>query len=166
MLYRATVENDLPALRSLAVASYGQLKPNLTQANWKKLETLLLSDDNFPVLLRSCYGFVCEKENELLGMAFLVPSGNPTKIYSSETSIVRMVGVHPDAGGKGIAQTLTRLCMEKAEETGEKKISLHSAEVMYAARHVYEKLGFKKIRLLDEHYGLKYWLYELIIDDR
>ena len=93
-------------------------------------------------------------------MAFLVPSGNPTKIYSSETSIIRMVGVHPDASGKGIAQTLTRLCMEKAEQTGEKKISLHSAEVMYAARHIYEKLGFKKIRLLDEHYGLTYWLYE------
>jgi GNAT superfamily N-acetyltransferase len=166
MFYRATVENDLPALRTLAVLSYGQLKPNLTQSNWNKLEALLLSDDNFPVLLQTCYGFVCEEENELFGMAFLVPNGNPTKIYSSETSIIRMVGVHPGAGGKGIAQTLTRLCMKKAEQTGEKKISLHSAEVMYAARHIYEKLGFKKIRLLDEHYGLAYWLYELEIVDR
>jgi GNAT superfamily N-acetyltransferase len=166
MVYRPTVENDLPALQSLAVASYGQLKTNLTPANWNKLEALLISDDNFPVLIQSCYGFVCEEENQLLGMAFLVPSGNPTKIYSGETSIVRMVGVHPDHGGKGIAQTLTRLCMEKAKQTGEKKISLHSAEVMYAARHIYEKLGFKKIRLLDEHYGLAYWLYELEIDDR
>jgi ribosomal protein S18 acetylase RimI-like enzyme len=96
-------------------------------------------------------------------MAFLVPSGNPTKIYSKETSYIRMVGVHPDADGKGIAQTLTRLCVDKAKETGEKTISLHSAEIMYAARHIYEKLGFKKIRLLDEHYGLKYWLYEYSI---
>src|SRR5450631_2124736 len=108
MIYRPTVENDLPALQSLAIASYGQLKPNITPANWNKLEALLISEDNFPVLIQSCYGFVCEEENQLLGMAFLVPGGNPTKIYSSETSIVRMVGVHPDHSGKGIAQTLTR----------------------------------------------------------
>jgi ribosomal protein S18 acetylase RimI-like enzyme len=76
-----------------------------------------------------------------------------------------MVGVHPEAGGKGIAQALTRLCINKAIETGEKTISLHSADVMYAARHIYEKLGFKKIRLLDEHYGLKYWLYRFDIPD-
>ena len=97
-------------------------------------------------------------------MAFLVPGGNPTKIYSSDTSIYPDGGVHPDAGGKGIAQTLTRLCIEKAKELGEKVIMLHSAEVMYAARHIYEKLGFKKIRILDEHYGLEYWLYEFNIE--
>ena len=72
-----------------------------------------------------------------------------------------MVGVHPDAAGKGIAQSLTKLCIEKARDTGESMISLHSAEIMYDARHIYEKHGFKKIRLLDEHYGLKYWLYEM-----
>ena len=72
-----------------------------------------------------------------------------------------MVGVHPDARGKGIAQALTKRCIDKAKETGETMISLHSAEIMYDARHIYEKLGFKKIRLLDEHYGLKYWLYEM-----
>jgi predicted GNAT family acetyltransferase len=43
-------------------------------------------------------------------------------------------------------------------------VSLHSAEIMYDARHIYEKLGFKKIRLLDEHYGLVYWLYEMKFD--
>jgi ribosomal protein S18 acetylase RimI-like enzyme len=67
--------------------------------------------------------------------------------------------VHPNAVGNGIAQKLIRLCMEKAVETGEHSISLHSAEIMFAARHIYEKLGFKKIRLLDSHYGLQYWMY-------
>jgi ribosomal protein S18 acetylase RimI-like enzyme len=70
-----------------------------------------------------------------------------------------MVGVDPEAAGNGIAQNLTRLCIEKAAATGEHTISLHSAEIMFAARHIYEKLGFKKVRLLDSHYGLQYWLY-------
>lgn len=159
MLYRAAEEKDLEALNALALASYGQLKTYLTPANWKKMQGVLTSTDNFPLMIHNSFGFVCEEAGSLLGMAFLVPSGNPTKIYSKETSYIRMVGVHPTAVGNGIAQTLTSLCMEKAVTTGEHTISLHSAEIMFAARHIYEKLGFKKVRLLDTHYGLQYWLY-------
>ena len=159
MQYRAANENDLLALEELSLASYGQLKKHLSAANWEKMKGVLTSEDNFPPMLKKSFGFVCEEGGRLLGMAFLVPSGNPTKIYTDDTSYIRMVGVHPDAVGKGIAQSLTRLCIEKAKETGEKKISLHSAEVMFAARHIYEKLGFRKLRILDAHYGLQYWLY-------
>jgi len=161
MNYRAAEEKDIPALRGLGLASYGRLKKHLTPENWLKMETLLMSDQTFPQLVRDCHSFVFEENGRLLGMAYLVPSGNPTKVYTAETSYIRMVGVHPDAGGKGIAQSLTKLCIEKAKQTGEMMISLHSAEIMYDARHIYEKLGFKKIRLLDEHYGLVYWLYEM-----
>ena len=163
MSYRVADQDDLPALKELGLASYGRLKKNLTSDNWAKMEALLKSDQTFPLLVRECHSFVCEENKRLLGMAFLVPSGNPTKVYSAETSYIRIVGVHPDAGGKGIAQALTKLCIEKAKETGETMVSLHSAEIMYDARHIYEKLGFKKIRLLDEHYGLKYWLYEMTL---
>jgi ribosomal protein S18 acetylase RimI-like enzyme len=163
MVYRIAGPNDIAALRALGLVSYGALKNFLTPENWKKMEAVLLSDNTFPVLVNSCFAFVCDENAQLIGMAFLVPSGNPTKIYSADTSYIRMVGVHPDAGGKGIAQTLTSLCMEKAKEMGEKTIMLHSAEIMYAARHIYEKLGFKKIRLLDSHYGLEYWLYRFDI---
>ena len=163
MTYRVADQHDLPALEELGLASYGRLKKHLTPENWLKMETLLKSDQTFPILVSDCHSFVCEENGRLLGMAFLVPAGNPTKVYSAETSYIRMVGVHPDAGGKGIAQALTKLCMDKAKEMGEKMISLHSAEIMYDARHIYEKLGFKKIRLLDEHYGLKYWLYEMTL---
>jgi GNAT superfamily N-acetyltransferase len=164
MIYRIAGPNDIPALRALGLASYGTLKNHMNADNWKKMESVLLSDETFPILVNSCFAYVCEEDAQLLGMAFLVPSGNPTKIYSADTSYIRMVGVHPDAGGKGIAQTLTRLCLEKAKELNEKTIMLHSAQVMYTARHVYEKLGFKKIRLLDEHYGLEYWLYRFDIE--
>ena len=164
MVYRAAAEKDLDALQTLGLASYGRLKIHLTPDNWLKMESVLTSDLTFPKLVKTCHSFVCEEDSRLLGMAFLVPSGNPTKIYSRDTSYIRMVGVHPDEDGKGIAQTLTRLCIYKAKEEGEKKISLHSAEIMYAARHIYEKLGFKKIRLLDSHYGLEYWLYEMVLN--
>ncbi len=161
MQYRIAAEDDIESLQELALASYGRLKNKMSPENWLKMQAVLKADENFPVMVRTCHSFICEENGRLLGMAFLVPHGNPTKIYSPDTSYIRMVGVHPDAGGMGIAQALTKLCIEKAKETGEKMISLHSAEIMYAARHIYEKLGFKKIRLLDEHYGFQYWLYQL-----
>jgi len=160
LIYRSADEKDIEALQELGLASYERLRNHITPGNWEKMRRVISSEDNIPLLVRNCFGFVCEEDGRLLGMAFLVPSGNPTKIYSKETSYIRMVGVHPEAGGQGIAENLTRLCLEKARESGEKTISLHSAEVMFAARHIYEKLGFKKIRLLDEHYGLAYWLYQ------
>ncbi len=163
MLYRKAELKDVPALRTLGLASYGRLKNVLTPENWKKMESVLTSDQTFPVLVSTCHAFVCEENSRLLGMAFLVTSGNPTKIYTTDTSYIRMVGVHPDADGRGIAQTLTKLCIDKAKEIHEKTIMLHSAEIMYAARHIYEKAGFKKVRLLDEHYGLEYWLYQMDI---
>jgi len=164
MLYRKAELKDVPALVELGLASYGRLKNNLTPGNWKKMESVLTSDQTFPVLVSSCHSFVCEENSKLIGMAFLVPSGNPTKIYSADTSYIRMVGVHPDSDGRGIAKTLTSLCIDKAKEIGEKNIMLHSAEIMYAARHIYEKAGFKKVRILDEHYGLAYWLYQMKIE--
>ncbi len=161
MEYRDAAIDDVKALQELALVSYGMLKPELTPENWTKMESVLWSDQTFPLLVNTCTGFICENDGRLIGMAFLVPSGNPTKIYSPDTSYIRMVGVHPDAGRKGIARALTRLCIDNARTSGEKKISLHSAEIMYAARHIYETEGFKKIKILDEHYGLVYWLYEM-----
>jgi GNAT superfamily N-acetyltransferase len=130
MTYRVADQKDLPVLKELGLASYGRLKKNMSEENWTKMETLLKSDQTFPLLVRDCHAFVCEENGRLLGMAFLVPSGNPTKVYSAETSYIRMVGVHPDAGGKGIAQALTKLCLDRAKETGETMISLHSSEII------------------------------------
>jgi hypothetical protein len=45
---------------------------------------------------------------------------------------------------KGIAQALTKLCINKANEIGETMISLHSAEIMYDARHVMKNSDLKK----------------------
>src|ERR1700676_4716428 len=106
MIYRAADLNDLHALQELALSSYGRLKKELTPENWVKMESVLTSDQTFLLLVRPSHPFVCEENGRLLGMAFLVPSGNPTKIYSAETSYIRLVGVHPEAEGKGIALTL------------------------------------------------------------
>ena len=99
--------------------------------------------------------------NKLIGMAYLVPSGNPTHIYPADWSYIRMVGVHPEYRGMGIAKRLTQMCVDHARQANEKIVGLHTSEKMDDARHIYESIGFKIDKELDTIYGMRYWLYKL-----
>ena len=161
MKYRDANAQDIPGLQKLALISYGQFKNILTEENWDKLRTHITNQNLFPDLLKTSKGFVCEYENEIVGMAFLVPKGNPTDIFQEDWSYIRMVGVHPHFSGKGIGKMLTQMCVEFAKSSNEKVVSLHTSEYMNAARHIYESLGFKQIKELEPRYGKRYWIYKL-----
>jgi ribosomal protein S18 acetylase RimI-like enzyme len=53
------------------------------------------------------------------------------------------------------------MCIDKAKQTKEKTIALHTSEFMDAARHIYESLGFKVLHEIAPRLGKKYWLYTL-----
>jgi ribosomal protein S18 acetylase RimI-like enzyme len=111
--------------------------------------------------MESSASFICEADGELVGMAFLVSKGNPNDIFEAGWSYVRMVGVNPKYAGKGIGKKLSQMCIDYAIETHEDFIALHTSEFMDAARHVYENLGFKKLREIDTRFGKRYWIYIL-----
>jgi ribosomal protein S18 acetylase RimI-like enzyme len=94
-------------------------------------------------------------------MAYLIPHGNPTELFEDGWAYIRMVGVNPLHEGKGIAQELTRVCIRQAEENGERVIALHTSEFMHAARHIYEKNGFRVLKEIAPRFGKRYWLYTL-----
>jgi len=159
--YREGLIEDVEQLKCLALLSYGQFQNTLTEENWNRLRTHISNENLFPHLLKSSKGFVCEHENEIVGMAFLVPKGNPTEIFQEDWSYIRMVGVHPNFGGHGIGKQLTQMCIDFAKSSEEKIIALHTSEYMNAARHIYESLGFKQVRELEPRYGKRYWIYKL-----
>ncbi|MFT3676873.1 MAG: GNAT family N-acetyltransferase [Chitinophagaceae bacterium] len=154
--------SDLPQLKKLALDTWQQYQEALTAENWTRLYNTLADDHTFFELLSNSSSFVCENdEKEIIGMSFLVPSGNPTEIYSSDQCYIRFVTVSSAYGGQQLGQKLTEKCIERAKETNESVIALHTSEFMDKARHVYEKLGFQIIRELPSRLGKRYWLYEL-----
>jgi len=161
MKYRAANLNDAGQLRQLALISYGQFQKILSEENWNKLRTHLTTEKLFPDLLNASRCFVCEHGNELVGMAFLVPQGNPTEIFQADWSYIRMVGVNPNYAGHGIGKKLTQMCIDFAKSTNETVVALHTSEYMNAARHIYEGLGFQQTKELEPRYGKVYWLYKL-----
>lgn len=161
--YRQGTKEDLKQLKELGIASYSQFAKVLTKDNWATLNKFLNSADTWIQLINKTHCFICEDKRELIGMAFLIPSGNPTKIYQADWSYIRMVGVNPAYREKGIARILTLQCIKLAKESNEKVIALHTSEFMDAARHIYKSLGFMRVREIEPIYGKRYWLYKLEI---
>lgn len=159
--YRIATHEDINDLQKLGLNAYGQFKEVFTEENWNKMHTALTHENTYPDLLSKSTCFVCETDQVLVGMAFFIPKGNPTDIFQANWAYLRMVGVHTDFGGKGIGKQLMQMCVERAKETDEKILALHTSEFMHAARHIYESMGFIQVKELEARFGKMYWLYLL-----
>ena len=160
--FRQGTKHDLTELKNLAIKSWGQFQPRLTNDNWIKLYNSLTDDKTYTELLDKSNCVVCTfDKDKIIGMAFLVPNGNPTDIYDKEWSYIRFVSVDPDFGGQGIGRKLTTICIDTAKKNNEKSIALHTSELMDKARHIYESLGFTILKEIDQRLGKRYWLYKL-----
>src|SRR5258706_6528286 len=157
-IYRQGSPSEKQSLRQLGIHSYNQFSKVLSPEDWATLDRFLNNDNMWDQLVNNLKIFVCEEDSKLIGMAYLVPSGNPTRIYPDDWAYVRMVGVDPAYRGKGIAKRLTQICVDYARASGEKTVGLHTSEKMDDARHIYESIGFRIHKEIDPIYGMKYGL--------
>lgn len=153
--------SDLATIMDLAINEWSQFKPLLTKQHWQSLYTSITDKETYTKLFAMAKCFVCEYNNVLAGFGFWVPSGNATEIYSAQQSYIRFVTVSKTYSGQGIGRLITQRCIEEAISNNESSIALHTSEMMQAAMHIYQKLGFAKVRTLEPRLGKQYWLYEL-----
>jgi ribosomal protein S18 acetylase RimI-like enzyme len=55
---------------------------------------------------------------------------------------IRMLGVHPEARGRGVARQLMAACEESASAAGKTLMTLHTTSRMEAGQKMYESLGY------------------------
>ena len=163
ILYRRASNDDFNQLNELRIASYSEFEKSLPANGWATLNANLNDKNKLIDILAHSRAFIGEADGKIIGMAFLVSSGNPTTIFPADWSYIRMVGVHPVFRGNGVGKNLTYMCIEDAKKAGEKIIGLHTSEVMDAARHIYENLGFKVYKEIERIFGVRYWLYKMDI---
>jgi ribosomal protein S18 acetylase RimI-like enzyme len=58
---------------------------------------------------------------------------------------IRMLGVDPDARGRGVARALMDACFDRARTAGRTRMTLHTTLRMRAARAMYEGMGFRRL---------------------
>ena len=161
LTYRPATMADIPQLKKLGILAYGQYAHRLAPDGWEKMQTGINSDELWAVLLDRSKSVLCTDGDTIAGMAFLLPSGNPWDVYPADWCYIRMVGVHPRYERRGIARALTQKCIDQARSMGEHTIALHTSEVMTAARHIYESMGFTELREIATRFGIRYWLFTM-----
>lgn len=150
---------DLKEIKALNINAYSEFKLELADAEWQKMNTNLNNESTLAELIEKATVFLCTDGSWVVGVVFFVPHNNPTPIYEAGWSYIRLMGVHPEHRGKGIAKQLIVNCIECARKTGEQYLMLHTSEMMPAARHVYENLGFTRYRDIGKIFDKQYWLY-------
>ncbi|MEX2405974.1 MAG: GNAT family N-acetyltransferase [Actinomycetota bacterium] len=63
---------------------------------------------------------------------------------AADEAHIRMLGVHPDARGRGVASALIEACFERARRAGRWRMTLHTTTRMTIAKGMYERMGFER----------------------
>jgi DNA-binding MarR family transcriptional regulator/GNAT superfamily N-acetyltransferase len=83
--------------------------------------------------------WMAEMDGENVGSIMLAKDSN-------EVARIRLLLVDPKARGLGLGARLTDECIRFARRAGYRKITLWTHRVLTAARHIYQKAGFKLMR--------------------
>jgi putative acetyltransferase len=102
----------------------------------------VLNDPRTTILDGGGYIFLAESEGSIIGSSGLACMGDKTY------ELVKM-GVRDDFRGMGISKLLLEKCLEKARETGARKIILYSNSQLQTALKLYTKYGFRSVPVTD-----------------
>jgi ribosomal protein S18 acetylase RimI-like enzyme len=98
---------------------------------------------------------VAESEGRLQGAVKFYPDASRAGMgnWPRGTASMRILAVHPDSRGKGYGTLLARECLQRAQALKIGTIYLYTGPFMKSARHIYEKLGFKRAPEFDRDPG-------------
>ena len=136
---RRAVPEDLEAVGRLTVQVYvgdGYIDPADDYV-------LLLADA--PTRAEQAELWVAVDGDHLLGTVTFCPLGSSFReLGRADEGEFRMLGVAPEARGRGVGRALVEVCLERSRELGYAGVRMCSMDRMTAAHRVYERLGFQR----------------------
>lgn len=155
---RSTVAADLPTVHRIVSVAYAEFEPWLTPANWTRMTGNIAKvvEPGAPGLLR-----VATLDEQLAGtVTYLPPGPKDYQRVPPEWAVIRVLAVDPALRGRGVARALTADCLALARADHAPMVGLHTAEMMVAARALYEGAGFVRHQEF-AHLDLRFCIYML-----
>jgi ribosomal protein S18 acetylase RimI-like enzyme len=94
-------------------------------------------------------------------LAGRIPGGHPRPPLDPDQAHVRMLGVHPEAQGRGIGRRLMEGAAEEARRAGKRRITLETTDSMRTAQGLYESIGYRRLDDLEFDDGFRLRTYQL-----
>ncbi len=142
---------DRKAVRDLTLRAYEEYASLMPSSHWEYyreniIETL---DGDEPA-----HRILAERDGAIVGSVILYPAGRVLSSEDDEVFVaswpeVRLLAVDPKARGGGIGAALMGECAGRARRAGSRFLVLHTNDLMRAAIHLYEKMGFERFPELD-----------------
>lgn len=144
MIIRDARPDERTVIGELTRLAYGEYARIMEPSAWQALSTAigaaLAADEPVERL-------VAEEGGRIVGSAMLYPAA--ANAYGDESRRprspeVRLVAVHQDARGRGIARALMDECVRRARAAGASELGLHTSRSFQAAINMYKSMGFER----------------------
>jgi GNAT superfamily N-acetyltransferase len=89
--------------------------------------------------------WIAELDGDRVGCVFCVPDERPG------VARLRLLLLQPRGRGAGLGHALVRECLAFARRAGYRSVALWTNDVLVAARHVYERAGFRLVSSEPHH---------------
>lgn len=90
------------------------------------------------------------EDGRLVGTVTYCPEGSAYReVAGPGEGEFRMLAVDPAARGRGVAEALVRMCIERSEELGYGAVVLSSMPSQQTAHRLYARIGFRRTPELD-----------------
>jgi ribosomal protein S18 acetylase RimI-like enzyme len=138
-------------VESLVKAAYREFQPLMPAAAWERWM------DNISETIHSPLGrlLVVDNQGRIEGAVKFYPDAAQSHLgqWPAGAASMRLLAVPPAHRGRGYGRLLTRACLKRARGLKIPTIFLYTGTFMAAARHLYEKLGFRRAPEFDRDPG-------------
>ena len=144
VLVRSARPEEDAAILNLTLAAYREYENTMSPEAWAGLQRAIhrvfRSDCPARKIVAVCAGAI-------VGSVLLYPAR--ADAYAGAVPPlpwpeVRLLSVHPEARGLGVGSTLMKECIRLALADGAERLGIHTSTIMFTARDMYRRMGFKR----------------------
>lgn len=133
---------EQPEVENLVKAAYREFQPFMPEGVWERWM------DNLRETIHAPEGLllVAEHRGQIEGAVKFYPDAAQSRLgeWPPGSGAIRMLAVRPGGRGQGYGVRLTQACLGRARKAKVATVFLYTGTFMAAARHLYEKLGFRR----------------------